>query len=161
MEAEKTKLLIATQHQKLIEKEAETERKRAVIEAEKQSQVASIEHLASIAAKEAQKKISQLEDESHLGEWGTDRATTNLFAYLYLPVEDLLSLDDDLLGRENLFLLSVGHGPDPHPNDHLNCPTGRLNSSHIESVCRGGRPDNRLVILLLLGAAGRLRDSLQ
>ncbi|KRX91208.1 Erlin-1 [Trichinella pseudospiralis] len=31
MEAEKTKLLIAEQHQKLVEKEAETERKRAII----------------------------------------------------------------------------------------------------------------------------------
>ena len=33
MEGEKTKLLIATQHQKVVEKEAETDRKRAVIEA--------------------------------------------------------------------------------------------------------------------------------
>ena len=31
MEAEKTKLLISIQHQKLIEKEAETDRKKAVI----------------------------------------------------------------------------------------------------------------------------------
>lgn len=31
MEAEKTKLLISVQHQKVIEKEAETDRKRAVI----------------------------------------------------------------------------------------------------------------------------------
>ena len=30
-EAEKTKLLISNQHQKVVEKEAETERKRAII----------------------------------------------------------------------------------------------------------------------------------
>ncbi|VDM71476.1 unnamed protein product, partial [Strongylus vulgaris] len=86
MEAEKTKLLVATQHQKVVEKEAETERKKAVIgwhivfffgalstelsfcsEAEKKAQVAAIMHKQTIAEKETQKKISQLEDESHLG----------------------------------------------------------------------------------------------
>ena len=39
IEAEKTKLLISTQKQKVIEKDAETERKKAVIEAEKEAQV--------------------------------------------------------------------------------------------------------------------------
>ena len=34
-----TKLLISTQKQKVIEKDAETERKKAVIEAEKEAQV--------------------------------------------------------------------------------------------------------------------------
>ncbi len=42
MESEKTKLLISTQKQKVVEKEAETERKKAVIEAEKEAQVAKI-----------------------------------------------------------------------------------------------------------------------
>merc|ERR1719341_2509806 len=36
MEAEKTKLLISTQRQRVVEKDAETERKKAVIEAEKE-----------------------------------------------------------------------------------------------------------------------------
>ncbi|PIO62556.1 SPFH/Band 7/PHB domain protein [Teladorsagia circumcincta] len=67
MEAEKTKLLVAVQHQKVVEKEAETDRKKAVIEAEKKAQVAAIMHKQTIAEKETQKKISQLEDESHLG----------------------------------------------------------------------------------------------
>lgn len=77
MEAEKTKLLIAIQHQKVVEKEAETERKRAVIgwllnmalrhklcilaEAEKQQQVAHIYNEQHIMEKESQKKMSQLE----------------------------------------------------------------------------------------------------
>merc|ERR1719158_2379693 len=44
MEAEKTKLLKSTQKQKVIEKDAETERKKAVIEAEKEAQVAKIRY---------------------------------------------------------------------------------------------------------------------
>merc|ERR1712180_302164 len=44
MEAEKTKLLISSQRQKVIEKDAETERKKAVIEAEKES-VATMEKI--------------------------------------------------------------------------------------------------------------------
>ena len=39
MEAEKTRLMIAVQTQKVREKEAETERKQAVIDAEKKAQV--------------------------------------------------------------------------------------------------------------------------
>ncbi|CAJ0944458.1 unnamed protein product, partial [Mesorhabditis belari] len=66
VEAEKTKLLVASQHQKVVEKEAETERKKAVIEAEKQAQVASIVHQQTIAEKETSRKISQIEDESNL-----------------------------------------------------------------------------------------------
>jgi len=65
MEQEKTKLLIAVQRQKVVEKEAETERKRAVIEAEKQQQVATITWQQNIEQKEAQKKISQIEDQAH------------------------------------------------------------------------------------------------
>ena len=43
MEAEKTKLMISTQRQKVVEKEAETDRKKAVIEAEKEAAVAKIQ----------------------------------------------------------------------------------------------------------------------
>jgi len=60
-EAEKTKLLIAEQRQKVIEKEAETERKRAIIEAEKQSQVSKIEFEQKIMEKESIKQISVIE----------------------------------------------------------------------------------------------------
>ena len=60
-EAERTKLLIATEKQKVIEKEAETERKRAVIEAEKQAQVANISYAQKIMEKESMKKMSAIE----------------------------------------------------------------------------------------------------
>ncbi|XP_071829765.1 erlin-2-B-like isoform X2 [Apostichopus japonicus] len=66
MENEKTMLLIAVQHQKVVEKEAETDRKRAVIEAEKLSQVATITYKQKIMEKESEKRISEIEDETHL-----------------------------------------------------------------------------------------------
>ncbi|XP_047126876.1 erlin-2 isoform X1 [Hydra vulgaris] len=66
MEAEKTKLLITIQHQKVVEKEAETGRKLAIIEAEKSSQVAQITYNQKIMEKESQKKISEIEDSTHL-----------------------------------------------------------------------------------------------
>ena len=66
MEAEKTKLLISTQKQKVIEKDAETERKKAVIEAEKESMVAKIKYEQNILEKESQQKISSITDQVHL-----------------------------------------------------------------------------------------------
>ncbi|GMR48778.1 hypothetical protein PMAYCL1PPCAC_18973, partial [Pristionchus mayeri] len=68
MEAEKTKLMVATHHQKVVEKEAETERKRAVIEAEKLAQVASIQQQQIVHEKETQVTISRLDDEAHLAQ---------------------------------------------------------------------------------------------
>ncbi|KAK3514761.1 hypothetical protein QTP70_030397 [Hemibagrus guttatus] len=62
METERTKLLIAVQTQKVVEKEAETERKRAVIEAEKIAQVSEIKFEQKVMEKETEKKISEIED---------------------------------------------------------------------------------------------------
>uniref|UniRef100_A0A8C5PY96 Erlin n=1 Tax=Leptobrachium leishanense TaxID=445787 RepID=A0A8C5PY96_9ANUR len=66
MESEKTKLLIAAQKQKVVEKEAETERKKAVIEAEKVAQVAEIKFGQKVMEKETEKKISEIEDSAFL-----------------------------------------------------------------------------------------------
>nr|DBA15375.1 TPA: hypothetical protein GDO54_004599 [Pyxicephalus adspersus] len=66
MEAEKTKLLIAAQRQKVVEKEAETERKKAVIEAEKVAQVAKIHFQQKVMEKETEKRISEIEDSAYL-----------------------------------------------------------------------------------------------
>merc|ERR1719516_965635 len=57
MESEKTKLLIATEKQKVIEKDAETERKKAVIEAEKEAQVAKIRYEQNILERKLCKKL--------------------------------------------------------------------------------------------------------
>merc|ERR1719264_984348 len=59
MEAEKTKLLISTQRQKVIEKDAETERKKAVIEAEKEAMVAKIKYGQNILEKESLQRWRQ------------------------------------------------------------------------------------------------------
>nr|CAH7733991.1 unnamed protein product [Callosobruchus chinensis] len=66
MEGEKTQLLIAVQHQKVVEKDAETERKRAVIEAEKEAQIARIQFDQKIMEKESLQRMAQIEDEMHL-----------------------------------------------------------------------------------------------
>lgn len=66
MEAEKTKLLISIQKQKVVEKEAETERKKAIIEAEKQAQVARIQWDQKIMEKESEQKIAEIEDMTHI-----------------------------------------------------------------------------------------------
>merc|ERR1719392_567918 len=66
MESEKTKLLISTQRQKVIEKDAETERKKAVIEAEKEAQVAKIKHEQNILEKESMQKMEAINDNVHL-----------------------------------------------------------------------------------------------
>ncbi|KAG5450228.1 Erlin-2 [Clonorchis sinensis] len=66
VEAEKTKLLIANQRQKVIEREAETERRKAVIEAEKQAEISAIEWRAKLAAQEHERQISAIADEAQL-----------------------------------------------------------------------------------------------
>mmetsp|Transcript_16232 Transcript_16232/g.42103 ORF Transcript_16232/g.42103 Transcript_16232/m.42103 type:complete len:319 (-) Transcript_16232:100-1056(-) len=66
MEAEKTKLLIAIQAQKVREKEAETARKQAVIEAEKAAQVAKIATDAMLTEKETLQRMSTIEDATHV-----------------------------------------------------------------------------------------------
>ncbi|XP_008333941.1 erlin-2 [Cynoglossus semilaevis] len=66
MESEKTKLLISQQTQKVVEKEAETERIKAVIEAEKVAQVAEIKFEQKVMEKETERKISGIEDGAFL-----------------------------------------------------------------------------------------------
>jgi len=66
MEAEKTKLLISTQHQRVIEKEAETERLRAMISAEKQAEVSKIMMEKDIAERKANQRIQSTEDRMYL-----------------------------------------------------------------------------------------------
>eukprot|EP00742_Colponemidia_sp_Colp-10_P002507 GILJ01002676.1.p1 GENE.GILJ01002676.1~~GILJ01002676.1.p1 ORF type:complete len:344 (-),score=57.07 GILJ01002676.1:169-1125(-) len=66
MEAEKTKLLIATQHQKVVEKEAETTKRRATIEAQQQAEVSRISMEREINEMESRKKIAFIDDQMHL-----------------------------------------------------------------------------------------------
>ena len=50
----------------MVEKEAETERKRAIIEAEKQAQVAKIQLDQQILEKDSIRRMSEIEDITHL-----------------------------------------------------------------------------------------------
>ncbi|ETW00293.1 hypothetical protein, variant 1 [Aphanomyces invadans] len=66
MEIQKTKLLIAHEAQRVVEKEAETDKKRATIEAEKVSAVSKINMIKEIAEKESIQKIHAIEDIMHV-----------------------------------------------------------------------------------------------
>jgi regulator of protease activity HflC (stomatin/prohibitin superfamily) len=66
MEQEKTQYMITTAHQQVVEKEAETDRRRAVIEAEKLAQVARIQYEQKISGKESEQRIAEIEAEMHL-----------------------------------------------------------------------------------------------
>lgn len=59
-------MLISEQHQKVVEKDAETDRKKALIEAEKEAQVAQIQYNQKIMEKESLQRIALIEDEMHL-----------------------------------------------------------------------------------------------
>ena len=65
MEAEKTKLLIANEAQRVAEKEAETERKKATVEARKNADVAKIQMEKELMEGQAKQKISAIEDQIH------------------------------------------------------------------------------------------------
>ncbi|KAF7997637.1 hypothetical protein HCN44_006208 [Aphidius gifuensis] len=78
MEAEKTKLLISVQHQKVVEKDAETDRKKAIIEAEKESEVAQIHYNQKVMEKESLQRIALIEDEMHLAK-GKSRSDADFY----------------------------------------------------------------------------------
>jgi len=62
MEAEKTRLLVAVEQQKVVEREAETEKRRAAIEAEKLALVSKIQMEQYIMEKESQRKMKEIDD---------------------------------------------------------------------------------------------------
>ncbi|CAO4374167.1 unnamed protein product [Caenorhabditis nigoni] len=101
MEAEKTKLLVAHQTQKVVEKLAETERKKAVIEAEKIAQVALIHQKQMITEKETQKLLNQLEAESNLA---TEKSKANAEFY---KAEKQAASNKMLLTKEYLELQKI------------------------------------------------------
>ena len=66
IEAEKTALKVAEQTQKLVEKQADTERKKAIIEADKEARVAAIHLNRTLAAKMNEQKIAEIENKMRL-----------------------------------------------------------------------------------------------
>ncbi|KAB0390943.1 hypothetical protein E2I00_011099, partial [Balaenoptera physalus] len=82
---QKTKLLIAAQKQKVVEKEAETERKKALIEAEKVAQVAEITYGQKVMEKETEKRISEIEDAAFLAR---EKAKADAECYTALKIAE-------------------------------------------------------------------------
>merc|ERR1719411_634780 len=115
MEAEKTKLLISTQRQKVIEKDAETERKKAVIEAEKEAQVAKIRYEQHILEKEATQKMERINDEMHL-EKEKSRTDAEFYHIQKQAEANQLLLTKEYLDLKKIEAMSVNNkvyfGPD-------------------------------------------------
>merc|ERR1719333_245409 len=101
MEAEKTKLLISTQRQKVIEKDAETERKKAVIEAEKEAMVAKIKYEQNIQEKESMQKMETINDQMHLAK-EKSRADAEFY-----KIERSATANKRLLSKEYLELKRI------------------------------------------------------
>jgi len=66
IEAEITRLKVAEQTQKLVEKKAETERKRAIIEAEKEEMVAAIHLNRTLAQKMNEQDIARIQNDMQM-----------------------------------------------------------------------------------------------
>jgi len=122
MEAEKTKLLISTQKQKVIEKDAETERKKAVIEAEKEAQVAKIKYEQNILEKESMQKMEKINDEVHLAK-EKSKADAEFYKVQKSAEANMLLLTKEYLDLKRIEAMSVNNkvyfGPDI-PNMFIN-----------------------------------------
>eukprot|EP00752_Nemacystus_decipiens_P010369 g9239.t1 len=106
MEAEKTKLLIAMETQKVVEKEAETERKKSTIEAQMLSDVSRINMEKELAEKDVRRRIAAIEDEIHLGR---EKAYADAVYYAHIKEAD----SNDRLLTDNFLeysrILSMGN----------------------------------------------------
>lgn len=122
MEAEKTKLLISTQRQRVIEKDAETERKKAVIEAEKEAQVAKIKYEQNILEKESLQKMETINDEVHLAK-ERSRADAEFYKIQKQAEANRLLLTKEYLDVKRIEAMAVNNkvyfGPDI-PNMFIN-----------------------------------------
>lgn len=122
MEAEKTKLLISTQKQKVIEKDAETERKKAVIEAEKEAQVAKIKYEQNILEKESMQKMERINDEVHLAK-EKSKADAEYYKIQKVAEANKVLLSDEYLELKKIEAMAVNNkvyfGPDI-PNMFIN-----------------------------------------
>merc|ERR1719410_943326 len=115
MEAEKTKLLISTQRQRVVEKDAETERKKAVIEAEKEAMVAKIKYEQNIQEKESMQKMEAINDNVHLAK-EKSRADAEFYKIERSATANKLLLSKEYLELKKIEAMSVNNkvyfGPD-------------------------------------------------
>merc|ERR1719400_41317 len=122
MEAEKTKLLISAQRQKVIEKDAETERKKAVIEAEKEAMIFSTRWEQNIQEKESMQKMEAINDDIHLTK-EKSRADADFYKIERSATANKLLLSEEYLELKKIEAMSVNNkvyfGPDI-PNMFIN-----------------------------------------
>lgn len=81
MEAEKTKFKVAVQHQAVVERESQTERQRAKIEAEKVAAVDIINMEQQISEKQGEEEVEKISSEMHLAK---ARAAADALSYKVL-----------------------------------------------------------------------------
>lgn len=136
MEAEKTKLLISTQRQRVIEKDAETERKKAVIEAEKEAQVAKIKYEQNILEKESLQKMETINDEVHLAK-EKSRADAEFYKIQKQAESNRLLLTKEYLDVKRIDAMAVNNkvyfGPDI-PNMFISEKDGAGDSLRTVSI---------------------------
>jgi len=136
MEAEKTKLLISTQRQRVIEKDAETERKKAVIEAEKEAQVAKIKYEQNILEKESLQKMETINDEVHLAK-ERSRADAEFYKIQKQAEANRLLLTKEYLDVKRIEAMAVNNkvyfGPDI-PNMFISEKDGAGDSQRTVSI---------------------------
>merc|ERR1719166_815328 len=106
MEAEKTKLLISTQRQKVIEKDAETERKKAVIEAEKEAMVAKIRYEQNILEKESFATMEAINDNVHVAK-EKSKADAEFYKIQKVAEANRLLLTSEYLDLKKIEAMSV------------------------------------------------------
>lgn len=105
IEAEKAKLKVAEQTQKLVEKEAETDRKRAVIEADKDSMVAAIMLNRTLAEQLNMQQIANIENEMKLAKVKAE-ADAELYRAMKEAEANKLRLTPELLHLETVRALT-------------------------------------------------------
>merc|ERR1719318_1246575 len=146
MEAEKTKLMISTQRQKVIEKDAETERKKAVIEAEKESMVAKIRYEQNILEKESFATMEKITDSIHLAKEHT-KTDAEFYKIQKQAEANRLLLTPEFLELKKIEAISnnnkVYFGPDI-PNMFLSSSDGdKIDKSHVVAASPSGAGDQK------------------
>merc|ERR1719458_1397110 len=146
MEAEKTKLLISTQRQKVIEKDAETERKKAVIEAEKEAMVAKIKYEQNILEKESMAAMEKITDSIHLAKEHT-KTDAEFYKIQKQAEANRLLLTSEFLELKKIEAISTNNkvyfGPDI-PNMFLSSPDGdKIDKSKVVAASPSGAGDQK------------------
>eukprot|EP00455_Lapot_gusevi_P013290 TRINITY_DN16445_c0_g2_i1.p2 TRINITY_DN16445_c0_g2~~TRINITY_DN16445_c0_g2_i1.p2 ORF type:complete len:340 (-),score=91.14 TRINITY_DN16445_c0_g2_i1:1102-2121(-) len=104
VEVEKAKVRVAAERQKVVEKEAETERLKATIEATKTADVSKINMDRELLVKKARQKIELIEDQMHLDRQ-KKRAESALYKQKRVSEANELKLSSGFIQLETFRLL--------------------------------------------------------